>query len=133
MPSAAALRFLSIVCPLVLRPIPTTGDGPRADVVVADFEGEDYGAWKVTGTAFGRGPAHGTLPGQMEVSGFQGRGLVNSFAGGDESTGTLTSPPFLIRRPFLSFLVGGGCYANETCLNLKVNGATVRTATGLNT
>jgi fructan beta-fructosidase len=113
--------------------MPATADGPRADVVVADFEGEDYGAWKVTGTAFGKGPAHGTLPGQMEVSGFQGRGLVNSFVGGDDGTGRLTSPPFLIERPFLNFLVGGGGYANETCLNLKVNGATVRTATGPNT
>jgi fructan beta-fructosidase len=101
--------------------------------VVADFEGGDYGAWKVTGTAFGRGPAHGALPGQMEVSGFQGRGLVNSYVGGDDSTGTLVSPAFLIQRPFLCFLVGGGGFANETCLNLRLNGATLRTATGPNT
>jgi len=32
-----------------------------------------------TGEAFGPGPARGTLPGQMQVVGFQGRGLVNSF------------------------------------------------------
>src|SRR5690349_21242882 len=35
------------------------------DILIADFEGDDYGAWKVEGTAFGNGPAHGTLPGQM--------------------------------------------------------------------
>ena len=69
MRSAAALPFFSIVCPLWLLAMPATADAPRADVVVADFEGEDYGAWKVTGTAFGQGPARGTLPGQMEVSG----------------------------------------------------------------
>src|SRR4051812_43416819 len=75
----------------------------RDDLVVADFEGETYGAWAATGQAFGAGPARGTLPGQMHVSGFQGAGLVNSFHGGDSSTGTLTSPPFIIRRPYLSF------------------------------
>jgi fructan beta-fructosidase len=130
---AAALRFLGLVSSLMLLPVRATADVPRDDVVVADFEGEGYGAWKVTGTAFGRGPARGTLPGQMEVSGFQGRGLVNSYAGGDDSTGTLTSPPLLIQRPFLNFLVGGGGFAHETCLNLKVNGATVRTASGTQT
>jgi fructan beta-fructosidase len=133
MRSARVWQFLSIVCPLLLFPLGAAAEGPRADVVVADFEGEDYGAWKVTGTAFGKGPAHGTLPGQMEVSGFQGRGLVNSFVGGDDSTGTLTSPSIQIERPFLNFLVGGGGYAHETCLNLKVNGAVVRMAIGPNT
>ena len=48
----------------------------RADIVFEDFEGKDYGRWTTTGTAFGSGPAHGPLPGQMAVSGFHGRGLV---------------------------------------------------------
>lgn len=52
-----------------------------------------------TGSAFGAGPAAGTLPGQQPVSGFEGAGLVNSFRDGDGTTGTLTSPPFTIRRP----------------------------------
>ena len=51
MRSATALRLLLIVCPLLPIPVPATADEPRADVVVADFEGDDYGAWKVTGTA----------------------------------------------------------------------------------
>ena len=37
----------------------------EADVVLADFEGESYGDWKVEGTAFGTSPARGTLPNQM--------------------------------------------------------------------
>ena len=53
------------------------------DLIFADFEGKDYGAWKVEGTAFGSGPAHGALPKQMKVEGFLGKGLVNSFNGGD--------------------------------------------------
>jgi len=32
------------------------------DILIADFEGPDYGAWKTTGEAFGTGPARGTLP-----------------------------------------------------------------------
>src|SRR5437016_6043999 len=44
------------------------------DILIADFEGTNYGNWKVTGEAFGPGPARGTLPGQMQVDGFQGKG-----------------------------------------------------------
>lgn len=41
----------------------------RPDILIADFEGTSYGNWKATGEAFGPGPARGTLPGQMAVSG----------------------------------------------------------------
>lgn len=103
------------------------------DIVLADFEGADYGAWIAEGKAFGAGPARGTLPGQMPVSGFRGKGLVNSFAGGDRTTGTLTSPEFPIERAFISFLVGGGGHPGKTELRLLVEGKVVRTATGPNT
>ena len=103
------------------------------DVVLADFEGADYGAWQAEGAAFGSGPAHGALPGQMAVEGFAGKGLANSFNGGDEATGRLVSAEFKIERPFINFLIGGGGYAGETCMNLLVDGAAVRTATGPNT
>ncbi|MEN6347355.1 MAG: GH32 C-terminal domain-containing protein, partial [Armatimonadia bacterium] len=102
------------------------------DLLVADFEGADYGDWKTEGTAFGPGPARGTLPNQMPVTGFRGKGLVNSYWGGDGSTGTLTSPPLRIQRPWISFLIGGGLYPGETCINLLVDGRVVRTATGPN-
>ena len=47
----------------------------RADILVADFEGDTYGdGWKTTGTAFGKGPAKGTLPNQMPVSGLSRQG-----------------------------------------------------------
>jgi fructan beta-fructosidase len=103
------------------------------DIIIADFEGETYGAWKVEGEAFGKGPAHGAIGHQMPVSGFQGKGLVNSFNGGDGATGRLTSPAFKVERKFISFLVGGGGWAGETCMNLLVDGKVVRTATGSNT
>ncbi len=104
----------------------------QPDLLVADFEGPDYGDWKVTGDAFGPKPAHGTLPNQMQVSGFEGRGLVNSYYQGDRTTGTLTSPPFKIERPYLNFLLGGGMHPGKTCINLLVDGQPARTATGPN-
>jgi sucrose-6-phosphate hydrolase SacC (GH32 family) len=101
------------------------------DVLIADFEGANYGAWTVTGEAFGPGPARGTLPGQMPVTGFAGQRLVNSFHGGDTSTGTLTSPEFKIERKFIGFLIGGG-KSDKLALQLLVDGKVVRTATGPN-
>ena len=102
----------------------------RPPIVLADFEGEDYGDWKIEGEAFGTGPARGTLPGQQEVDGFQGKGLVNTFLGGDKPQGKLTSPPFKVERGFIAFLVGGGGHQGKTCINLRVDGNVVRTAAG---
>jgi len=100
------------------------------DVLLADFEGKDYGAWTATGTAFGSGPARGALPNQMPVGGFAGKGLVNSYLGGDAATGTLSSPPFTIQRKFLNFLIGGGRHPGETGVNLLIDGKVVRSSTG---
>ncbi len=99
---------------------------------MADFEGANYGDWKAKGEAFGSGPAQGALPGQMPVDGFQGHGLVNSFQGGDDTTGTLNSPDFKLDRKFVNFLIGGGGFPEETCINLKSRGKVIRTATGTN-
>ena len=105
---------------------------PRPPEVFADFEGKDYGDWRAEGKAFGKGPARGTLPNQQPVSGFQGKGLVNSFLGGDAPTGRLVSPQFVIRRPYISFLIGGGADSDKTCMKLVVDGKTVRSASGAN-
>jgi len=101
------------------------------DIVIADFEGNDYGQWRATGDAFGVGPAHGTMP-QGNIEGFVSKGLVNSFKLGslDDSVGTLTSPDFKIERKFINFLIGGGSYQGRTCLNLLIDGKVARTAAG---
>ena len=109
----------------------TNGTGLSGSVF-ADFEGPNYGNWTVTGAAFGPGPAAGTLTNQMTVSGYVGAGLVNSYFGGDVSTGTLVSPAFTITNRCISFLIGGGNNPGRTCMNLMVNGAVVATATGNN-
>jgi len=105
----------------------------RPDLVIADFEGANFDGWQVAGTAFGNGPARGTLPNQMNVDGFRGEGFANSYHAGDDSTGTLTSPSFKVERRFIRFLIGGGGFADQTCLNLLLDGKVVRTATGTNT
>ncbi|MES2924031.1 MAG: glycoside hydrolase family 32 protein [Verrucomicrobiota bacterium] len=102
------------------------------DLTVADFEWKDYGDWKATGDAFGQAPAGGSLDGQMGVEGFAGKGFINSFHGSDETTGTLSSSQFKIERKHVNFLIGGGGFPGETCLNLKSMGKVVRTATGTN-
>jgi fructan beta-fructosidase len=123
--------FLALtIAPLVAQE--GSGTAPREEILIADFEGESYGEWTIEGEAFGPGPARGTLPGQMEVTGYLGARLVNSYHGGDDSTGLLTSPPFEIERTTLNFLLGGGRHPGEACVELVVGGAVVRTATGPN-
>jgi fructan beta-fructosidase len=123
--------ILSVISLLGLGAVIASAQSP--DILLNDFEGADYGAWKTEGTAFGAGPAQGALSGQMSVDGFLGHGLVNSFHGGDDATGTLTSPPFTIERKYIKFLIGGGGWEGRTCLNLLLDGKVVRTATGPNT
>jgi fructan beta-fructosidase len=117
------------------------GDQPTpTGETLADFEGSTYsspiGDWTTTGDAFGNGPAQGTLPGQQQVSGYLGNGLVNSFLNGDASTGTLTSPTFTIDKKYLDFLIGGGYHpassAAPTAVELVVDGKVVRSTTGSN-
>lgn len=124
----AATHLLCSVRPSAAAPAET-----RDPIVLADFEGPDYGDWQVEGEAFGSGPARGTLDRQQRVSGFMGKGLVNTYLGGsDQKQGRLLSPVFTIERPYLSFLIGGGGYADETCIRLLVDGKPVRNATGTN-
>jgi uncharacterized protein (DUF608 family) len=98
--------------------------------VFEDFEKSDYPGWSLTGEAFGKGPSHGTEIGQQEVTGFEGRNLVNTFIAGDLPQGTATSKPFRIQRRFIGFLIGGGSAPEQTAVRLKVDGKVVRSASG---
>lgn len=110
----------------------TQGTGLEG-TVFANFETSSYApGWAVTGSAFGSGPAQGTLPNQQLVTGYLGNGLVNSYNNGDGTTGTLTSPVFIITNNCINFLIGGGNHPGQTCINLIVNGSIVQTATGNN-
>ncbi len=107
----------------------------RPDILLADFESDDWGGWTVEGTAFGPGPARGALPGQAAITGYLGDGYASSFHGGDPALGRLISPPFTVQRRYLSFLIGGGrhtYYGNNdpgyVAVNLVHDGHVVRTA-----
>ncbi len=123
----------AVLMDAVPTPVP---ENPRPDRVIAGFEGDAYMGWTAEGTAFGKGPSRGTEADQNPVSGFTGKGLVNSFRGGegtaagDKHTGKLTSDEFTIDRAFLVFLIGGGNHKGSTCMNLLVEGKVIRTATG---
>lgn len=122
------LLMVATLCLGALHAAPPAKD----DILLADFEGANYGNWIVTGEAFGSGPARGTLPGQMNVDGFKGQGLANSFHGGDQTIGMLTSPEFKIERNYIGFLIGGGKDIEKTFMKLIIDGKVVRTATGPN-
>ncbi len=51
-------------------------------------------------------------------------------AAGDGATGSLTSAPFRIAAPALSFLIGGGCDAQSVYVELLVDGVPARRSTG---
>ncbi|MDF2440494.1 MAG: fructan beta-fructosidase [Abditibacteriota bacterium] len=102
------------------------------DIVIGGFEGSGYGTWKSEGTAFGRGPARGPHPVELQVQGWRGSGLASSELEGDAPRGKLTSPAFPIERRYIAFVIGGGAFERHTCLNLIVDGKTVRSATGSN-
>ena len=103
---------------------------PPAGDLIADFEGGRLPpGWRVEGTAFGATPVAGALAGQQYVSGHLGRGLMNSFHGGDASTGRLISPEFTITRRHISFLIAGG-RSGQTRLELVVDGQVVRQSSG---
>ncbi|KAB8227960.1 glycosyl hydrolase family protein [Aspergillus alliaceus] len=105
---------------------PPSGNG------LFDFNGTSTFAsrgWTATGDLVGKSPAQGTLPGQQVVTGYRG-GFVNTFYNGDATTGTLISPTFTITKQRINFLIGGGNAPGVQCINLKVGGQVVRTATG---
>ncbi|HET6247533.1 MAG TPA: GH116 family glycosyl-hydrolase [Tepidisphaeraceae bacterium] len=111
----------------------------QADIDFEDWNKEDYSGWTVEGTAFGSRPAKRTeVPGYMGDLGGDGGRFVNSHVSApgkdvgekDAKTGKLTSKPFSINRRFINFWLGGGHHPGKTCINLRIDGKTVQTATG---
>jgi non-lysosomal glucosylceramidase len=123
------------------EPISEQYSSARPDILFEDFEKENYEGWTVTGTAFGDSPIKmANMPDyQGDVAG-KGERVVNTHnvrqgedvRGGDQHVGTLTSKPFVIRRKYINFLIGGGSHKSKTCMNLLIDGKVVISATGRN-
>ena len=99
------------------------------DILIADFEGEDYGNWQVVGEAMGDGPSTADTH-KNRITGHLGNGFINTYLDGDRKTGELTSPPFKIERKHINFLIGGGNHPGRAGIQLRVDDKTVRYATG---
>ena len=77
-----------------------------------DFETGDLRDWQAFGGAFFNQPVQGdtvAVRSKGQVSGHQGEYWIGSSEiGTDVAMGTMTSKPFRLTKPFLSFLIGGG-------------------------
>lgn len=120
------------------------GRPPRPPILFEDFEAERLVGWTVEGETFRPGPTEGPVVWQRRLEGYVGRRLANSFhVVHDEdgrllrerclrgrATGSLTSREFEIERDYITFYIGKGDIAGETCIDLLIDGEVVRTATG---
>src|ERR1035438_3583386 len=100
------------------------------DLAIGHFGSTNYGDWKMTGTAFHLGPAADGLLPKLQIENSRDNRVASSEIEGDRPTGTLTSAEFKIARKYISFLISGGDYERDTCVNLLINGKVVRSATG---
>jgi uncharacterized protein (DUF608 family) len=129
----AFLLLSGVANPLLHKVRATVPAGERRrETVFASFDGSHFAGWEQEGSAF-KSPKAGSVLGQHPVGGYLGGGLVNTFDPDDGPQGVLTSPPFIIHERYIAFLVGGGQKPGSCCVNLKVDGKTVRTVTGKNT
>ena len=122
------MRLLAAAFFLVMTTSLSAQTPQRSDLIIADFEGTDYGAWTVSGKAFGTAPSQGAKLGQKPLTGFQGHGLASSL--GNNGEGELQSPEFTLARDYINFLIGGGQLPGQAFLALMVDGKVVRGATG---
>lgn len=132
---------LAIECSARVAPVESQPRPQRSDIVFEDFESGTYANWTATGTAFGDEPMpRARMPAYQGDVNAQGERLVNTHQtrGGedvrkaDTHIGSLTSIEFTIDRDFIRFRIGGGNHPARCCVNLLIDGAVVRSATGQN-
>ena len=78
----------------------------QQSIILENFDSVTYGEWIKEGTAFDDGPSPGGEDAHHMV-GFWGNGFAASLNSKNKTaTGTLTSPPFVIERNSIHFLLG---------------------------
>ncbi len=88
----------------------------------SDFEEGSFVNWRASGTAFGAGPIRGDTPTLRDTYAVPaGNYWVGSYETevSDRPTGALTSIPFRVTHPRLSFLVGGGADSSRVYVALR--------------
>jgi len=120
----------SALAPTFIATLGLAGNCSAQDLRIPGFTGTNYGDWKTTGLAFRLGPVSGDALVRLGIENSRDNRVISSQMEGDGPTGTITSPPFKIARKYISFLISGGDYERDTCLNLLVNGKIVKSATG---
>jgi hypothetical protein len=110
-----------------------------------NFELGNLNGWQSTGNAFNNQPTYGDNPtarhrgqpshheGNYWIGGHENRPTESDPPGrvqGDGPQGTLTSEPFDITAPTISFLIGGGCDIKTERVELLIDGEVVLQATG---
>jgi CubicO group peptidase (beta-lactamase class C family) len=98
--------------------------------VFADFESGTYEGWTLNGNCWTKEPHTAeTVPG---ITGFQGKRFLCTLHPklGTNAAGKAVSREFTIAKPLITFLIGGGNYPGQACLNLVVDGKVVSSATG---
>jgi hypothetical protein len=77
---------------------------------------------QVKGRAFGSKPTTRGILKQAKLTGYAYGGVINSFHGGDKTTGRITLPSFTITGPAIHLSVAGGADCKKTYVALKVGG-----------
>jgi fructan beta-fructosidase len=99
----------------------------QEDIIMADFEGNDWGEWTVEGEAFGPGPTIIDPSEEYIFPGHLGKGMVRSSR---EGTGILTSPPFIVQRKYLVYLFSNRDRSEKIAVRLLQDGNAVQSSTG---
>ena len=112
--------------------VPSDSDGRPLNLGFEDGTLQD---WQADGAAFALGPVEGDVVnarrGDMR-SGHNGRFWIGSYEKqGDDPRGTLTSVPFRLSKPYLSFLIGGGSSKTTRADVVRAdNGVVIASASG---
>lgn len=132
--SRALTRKLSMnltVRLLALVPLWFASLAVAEDQLLFDFESNSLPDWSQAGNAFAECPIVGT---RSRIQGYRGDLLLNSYHNGDDTVGTLTSPPFEITKDYVTLLVGGGRQKERKLgLELVADSKPVRFVTGADT